>query len=413
MKSVKTILSVFFLSLTISAATSQDLRWGKMLGSDKEEYALNHVTDKDGNIYVAGKTNGVVSEKNLGQNDGFVIKLDSEGNKLWSAQFGSEGDEDIQWSAIDNKGSVYIAGTTTMSQAGKAGTREDIIIVKYNPDGRKEWQRQIGTDSTDIAKGIFADSKGSVFVTGLTNGKMGQSVSGKADCFLMKLDQKGNILKTIQFGTPLDDHGYSVTGGTDDDIFICGTTWGDLGGKNAGFIDGFTGHFSSDLVLKEFRQFGTDGFDIPLVLHTDKNNDLFIGGSTSGNFGGTQIGEGDCFLLRMDGKGTIVWNRQFGTDHHDGIRGIDINDSVSENILVSGIQNLPPEKAFVRLYSKDGNMLWEKIIVAPGRTDGTSGKDVLFDLKGNFTHLGLTGFDMYGPIIGGHDAFIMKMSLPK
>lgn len=405
----KTFLLTFFLTNALIPAGSQDIRWGKMLGSDKEEYALNHITDKNGNIYVSGKTTGTVSGSNLGQNDGFLIKLDSEGNKVWSAQFGSEGDEDIQWSAIDNSGSVYITGTTT----GKSGGKEDIIIVKYNTEGKQEWQRQIGTDSADIAKGIFADNKGSIFVTGLTNGKMGQSASGKADCFIMKLDQKGNVIKTIQFGTPVDDHGYSVTGGSDNDIFICGTTWGNLGGKNAGFIDGFTGHFSSDLDLKEFHQFGTDGFDIPLVLHTDKNNDLFIGGSTSGSLAGNQIGEGDCFLLKIDTKGEIVWKKQFGTDHHDGVRGIDINDQVTDNILVSGIQNLPPEKAFVRLYKKDGTMLWEKFFEVPGRTGGTSGKDVNFDSKGNFTHLGLTGFDLFGPTIGGHDVFIVKMSLPK
>jgi len=51
----------------------------------------------------------------------------------------------------------------------------------------------------------------------------------------------------------------------------------------------------------------------------------------------------------MDQKGVIVWKRQFGTDQNDGVRGIDINDAVSDKVFISGIINLPPEKAFIRI----------------------------------------------------------------
>jgi hypothetical protein len=404
---IRLALITSFLFSSMSATEGQDIVWGKMLGSDNEEYALNHVTDKDGNIYVSGKTTGVIDGTNAGMNDGFLIKLDGNGNKLWSAQFGSSGDEDIQWSAIDNNANIYITGFTKGSLSGNNKGKEDVFVVKYNKDGKQEWLKQIGTDSTDIAKGIYADNKGFIYVTGSTNGSMGKKNPGKSDGILIKLDEKGNIIKTLQFGTSGDDLANSVTGGTKDDLFICGTTWGDLGGKNAGFIDGFISHLTANLEKTEYFQFGTAGFDIPLVLVSDMYNNIFVGGSTSGSFAGNQAGEGDCFLLNMDPKGSIIWKQQFGTDHHDGVRGIDLDES-SKTILVSGIMNLPPEKAFVRFYKTDGSMLWEKFILAPGTTDGTSGKDILFDHNGYFTHLGLSGKDVFGPVIGGHDAYILK-----
>jgi len=393
-----------FLIITLPSK-SQEMKWGKMLGSDKEEYVLSHVADNNGNIYISGKTTGNIGGNNLGLNDGFIVKQDSSGNILWSQLFGSEVDEDIQWSAIDNTGNIYITGFTTGTLTGRQYGKEDIIIVKYTPGGALEWKKQIGTDSTDIAKGICTDQEGNIYVTGATGGKLGQIASGKNDCFIMKLDSKGNVLKTIQFGTPSDDFSNSVTPGKDKDIFVCGTTWGELQGRNNGVIDGFTGHLTSSLEKPEFHQFGTDGFDIPLVLHADKNNDLFVAGSTSGNFASEQAGEGDCFLLKMDQKGDIVWNKQFGTDHHDGARGIDINDSVSDNIFISGILNLPPERAFIRIYSKDGNMLWEK------EFEGSSGKDIIVDDKGNFTHIGLSREPLFGPLSGGADVYVVKMNL--
>ena len=409
----KSILLVLFLSVTAVQTKSQEILWGKMLGSDKEEYVLNHLVDNDGSIYIPGKTSGDIGGNNLGQNDGFLIKLDSSGNKLWSVQFGSEGDEDIQWSALDNLGYIYVTGFTTGALEGKNYGKEDVIIVKYSSSGELVWKKQIGTDSTDIAKGICTDSGGYVYIIGMTAGRLGQVSNGKSDCFIIKLDQDGNIINTVQFGTEKDDLCYSVIPGISDDISVCGTTWGDLEVKNRGFVDGFTGHFTSDLKLQGIHQFGSEGFDIPLVLKPDEKNDLFIAGTTSGDFASPQAGAGDCFVLRMDQKGEIIWKRQFGTDQNDGVRGIDIDDAVSDKIFISGIINLPPENGFIRVYSKDGDMLWERIFEAQGFTGGTSGKDIHLDKKGNITHLGLTKIPLFSPVIGGNDVYVVKMDAKK
>jgi hypothetical protein len=387
------------LLLSALSLRSQNLLWSKILGSEGEEYTLNHLTDMNNNVYVSGKTTGSVDGQNLGQNDGFLMKLDNSGKIIWKRQFGSDKEDDVQWSAIDNNGNVYLAGFTLGSFGSKNKGKEDIFIVKYDPAGKLIWQKQFGTDSTDIAKGICIGKEGSVYITGGTNGTLGERSSGKSDCFVMKCDVNGNILSSLQFGTPEDDLGYSIAAGNGSGIFLCGTTWGSISGKNHGFIDCFTAHMTGDLIETSFNQFGSDGFDIALVLHPDKENNLYVGGSTSGNFGADQKGEGDCFLLKLDQNGNILWHEQFGTEHHDGIRGIDVD----KNVIISGIQNLPPEKAFIRIYDSDGKLKWEKTF------EGTSGKDVIAGKKG-FTHLGLTGSDLFGPLIGGHDIYLLKYS---
>lgn len=403
-KLLKPVLLTAFIISSVSA-NSQTLKWAKLIGSVKEEYSLNHLKDTAGNMYISGKTTGSISGENAGFNDGFLMKLDKAGKIIWKKQFGSGQEEDVQWSAIDNSGNVYLTGFTTGSLFGKNVGKEDIFIVKFNPEGEQEWQKQVGTDSTDIAKGICTDRNGFVYLTGATNGVLGKNSFGKSDCFIMKIDGKGKIVTTRQFGTSQDDNGYSVTTGANDNLFFCGTTWGDMEGKNAGFIDAFTGHLTNDLEPVNFKQFGSDGFDMALVVHADSENNLYVGGSTSGNFGGTQSGDGDCFLLKQNEKGDIIWNKQFGTEHHDGVRGIEIN----EDILVSGVMNLPPEKAFVRIYDRNGNMTWEKTFETDGQGGGTSGKDVVADRDG-FTLLGLTGSGIFGPVIGEHDIYLLKFS---
>lgn len=408
-----TLIVLALVILTNYAQSQTDFIWGKQFGSDKDEYVLNHVTDASGNIYVAGKTTGIIDTKNFGKNDGFLTKIDSTGNVLWSRQFGTTEEENIQWCAIDKSGSVYITGSTTGDLSGKNFGKEDIFVVKYSSEGQLEWSRQFGTDSTDVAKGICTDKDDNVYLTGFTNGKLGATSFGKTDCFIMKIDSNGNQLFITQFGTPLDDYSYSVTEGSGSDIFVCGSTWGVFDGKNNGMIDGFTGQFTNKGNLIKYNQFGSEGFDIAMVIAMDNEKNIYVGGTTSGNFGCQQIGEGDCFLIKLSEKGDILWKNQFGTKNNDGIRGISIKSDISDNLLISGVINLPPADAFIRMYKKDGALLWERIFAAEGNGSGTSGKDAGFDNRGNFYHLGLTGANLFGNLIGKHNYYLVKFRLDK
>jgi hypothetical protein len=406
---VITVLSI----ITNNLKSQSNFIWGKQFGNAKDLYILNHVNDDQGNIYVAGKTTGIMDKRNYGKNDGFLSKIDSSGNIQWSRQFGTAEEEDIQWCTIDKKGCVYITGSTTGDLNNKNAGKTDIFIIKFDRDGQTIWSRQFGSDSTDTSKGIYEDSNGNVYITGYTNGILGQSSFGKTDCFIMKLDCDGNQLFTTQFGTPEDDFSYSITGGSESDVYVCGSTRGEISGKNNGLMDGFTGQFTDKGKLLKYNQFGSEGFDVAMIITADVENNLYVGGSTSGNFGYAQIGEGDGFLIKLNQKGEILWNNQFGTKNNDGVRGITINKNISDNILISGVQNLPPAQAFIRMYRKDGSLLWERNFVARGKNGDTSGKDVSIDNKGNIYHLGLTGANLFGNLNGEHDFYLVKIGLDK
>jgi hypothetical protein len=401
------IIFLAFIAITNAANSQTKFVYGKTLGSEKEDYILNHAIDANGNLYIAGKTTGTIGSPNLGKNDGFLTKIDSIGKVLWTKQFGTSEDEDVQWCAIDKSANIYITGSTAGDLNGKNAGKEDVFIAKYDSDGKMLWTKQFGTDGTDVARSIYADNNGSVYVTGNTEGKFGTAAFGKADCFVLKLDKDGNQIFIKQFGTSGDDYGYCITAGAGSDILLCGSTWGDLGGKSKGLIDIFTGQFTEKGDLIKYNQFGSEGVDIAEVVNMDKEHNIYIGGMTTGNFGATQGGEGDAFLMKVNEKGDIVWNNQFGTSNNDGLRAISFGQDISDNLLVSGIMNLPPANAYIRMYNKDGKMLWEKIFV------GCSGKDVKFDTFGNIYHVGLTGEDIFGNRRGGHNFYVVKLRMDK
>ncbi len=405
-RSFRIILTAILLYTSINLKSQTNFVWGKQFGSLEEDYTLNHVVDKDGNIYVSGKTKGIMDGQNLGENDGYITKIDSLSNTVWSKQFGTPLNDDVQWSAIDEKGCVYITGITMGSMEGTNKGKEDIFVVKFNPDGALAWTRQFGTDSIDMAQGIYADKMGGIYIAGGTMGVMGDKSFGNMDGIILKINEYGEKVYVSQFGTSGNDNAVGISG-NEKSLYITGTTWGDLGGKSQGMIDAFAGIFSTDGKPARFIQFGTDGFDIGLQIIADKENNLYVGGSTSGNLEQAQLGEGDCFLTKIDSNGNVEWSRQFGTPNHDGVRGLEYNSKVSGNILVSGVMNLPPAKTFLRMYDPKGSLLWEKIFL------GASGKDASLADNGNIYLLGLTGESIFGKLIGVTDVILVKIKLDR
>ena len=145
----------------------------------------------------------------------------------------------------------------------------------------------------------------------------------------------------------------------------------------------------------------------------DKEGNIYVGGSTGGDLAGKQQGEGDCFLAKINSNGDRVWTQQFGTEKWDGVLGIDMNESVSDNIIVSGCQHWPACQSFVRMYKSDGSLVWIRNSVASGKFGGTCGKGVCIDRKGNVYHTGMTGGNLFNSVLGQHDIFVVKYETGK
>lgn len=418
MKNLFKIQRLFILSLFVCFAnytqSQTNFIYGKQFGSNNESVAYNPVSDKYGNVYIAGDTKGAIAGQYFGKTDGFVSKHDSTGNTIWSKQFGTSEEEKITWLALDQIGNVYITGCTNGLLGDKIFGKEDIVVAKFDSNGNLEWQKQFGSDSTDVGNTIYVDAQGYIYVVGATKGTMDKMSLGKADCVILKLDSTGNIVWKKQFGTPKGDECQGIAGdGTY--IYVTGYTFGDLAAVNKGSLDAFVGKFTDKGVQVKFFQFGTNALELASHIAIDKEKNIYIGGTTLGDFRGKNQGEGDSFLTKISKDFEIIWIQQFGKIKWDGINGIALNEDVSENIIVSGCQNWPSCESFVRMYNKDGSLLWVNNYTASGKNGGTCGKGVCIDNKGNIYHSGNTGGNLFKSIDKpeGHDIFLMKLNLDK
>jgi hypothetical protein len=109
-------------------------------------------------------------------------------------QFGSVDYDEAQDIAVDANGNVYVTGYTYGSLDGNVNSGDaDLFLIKYNQGGIKEWTKQIGTAFDDIAYGISIDTSGNAYITGSTDGTLGDSNYGEYDIFVTKYNSDGTL----------------------------------------------------------------------------------------------------------------------------------------------------------------------------------------------------------------------------
>lgn len=395
------------LIFSTSTANAQvDFIWGKQFGTDRDERTRNLIIDSLDNVYVFGKTNGKVGKENFGKYDGFIVKIDAAANTKWSKQIGSSEEDDFFNAAIDTLGNLYVTGYIGVGTKNISIPNVDILVVKINSNGEIAWQKQYGTDSIDIGVNIAVNTNGEIYVIGSTGGVIGKASKGKTDCFILNLDNMGNQLNVVQFGTSAEEQGYGITIGMDNNIYVCGTTEGNMAAENAGKSDIFWAIFSKDLKQQKIKQLGTEKFDCAAQIKTDSKNNIYIAGSTDWVLDPKQKLDGDCFLQKWNDQGEINWTEQFGTDNWDGINGLALIQD--KGVIVSGCQNNPQCQSFCRMYNENGSLLWTRNIIAQGDR-GTCGKGVCINQQGEIYHAGYTGANLFSELRGGHDVFLVKL----
>jgi hypothetical protein len=166
--------------------------------------------------------------------------------------------------AVDGAGNVYVAGSTSGDLDG-VGVDDplfggvDFFLAKFDPSGNLLFTRQLGTVPADEARGVAVDGAGNVYVTGSTAGDLdglgGDPLFGDVDLFLARFDPSGDLLFTRQLGTVPADSAFGVAVArlaVGGNVFVTGETLGDLDGPDVG-APPFGG---TDLFLDKFDPFG-------------------------------------------------------------------------------------------------------------------------------------------------------------
>ena len=377
------LTSLLFLS---ESGIAQELEWIRQFDTAGFERA-DAVAVDGSSVYAAGHTTGTFpGETKVGTFDGFLRKYDTDGNELWTRQFGLVGPTNRpipQGIATDETG-VYVAGyvfdpfsrprffgfvrkydpaghlvwtrlvsainhtnqiwaiSADASGVYVAGNRSDLsvglaaFVTKYDAAGTELWTRLIDSTNTDVADAVCVDGNG-VYVAGRAAAPLpGQSHVSGFDPFVRKYDLDGNEVWTRQFGTTSHFESAEAVSVQGNDVYVVGRTSEPLPGQTrSGGVDAFVRKY--DIDGNEFwtRQFHiTSGFSQSVGGSADATG-VYLAGRTSISLPGqTNLGANDAFVRKYDVDGDEAWTRQFGSALTD--RGTSVADEVGK-IYVAGI----------------------------------------------------------------------------
>ena len=115
-------------------------QWTRQIGTAEEDIAIGITSDPSGNVYVTGYTGGSLDGYSNGENnDIFIVKYDSGGIKQWTQQLGSAEEDFGIGITLDSSGDVYATGFTGGGLDGNANAgNNDFFVVKYDTDGNKQ-----------------------------------------------------------------------------------------------------------------------------------------------------------------------------------------------------------------------------------------------------------------------------------
>lgn len=191
--------------------------WIRTYGGSENDYAYSVLQTLDGGYIVAGRTNSF----GAGSNDFYVVKTRFNGSSQWERTFGGT-DSDGAWSIQQaTDGGYVIVGYTFSYGAGNG----DVYMVKIDSDGNSMWTRTYGGSGGDKAYSVQKTNDGGYILTGVTG------PSGNRDVYLVKTDANGNLLWAQTYGGSGWDFGRSVRQTSDGGYIIAG--YGDSYGEGA------------------------------------------------------------------------------------------------------------------------------------------------------------------------------------
>lgn len=348
-------------------AGAQEFRWIRQFGTTGNDQARGVWADPSG-IYVVGFVDGALpGQSSSGGTDAFLRKYDSNGGEVWTRQFGTAGFDGIAKVSADASG-VYVVGATGGALPGQSHAGAiDAFVRKYDTNGNELWTRQFGTASNDVTNSVSVDASG-VYVGGLTGGTLpGQVSAGDADAFIRKYDANGNELWTLQFGTPgIDQITESGVFADTTGVYVAGETTGALPGQlNAGGGDVFVRKYDAFGKEQWTRQFGGSDFDLVRGIVVEARS-IFVGGFTLGALPGqSSAGSRDAFVRKYDLDGIEQWTRQFGTPSLDQAHAISAQSGAvylfgKTDGTFPGQTSAGSTDAFVRKYNINGNEVWTR-----------------------------------------------------
>ncbi len=174
----------------LKLSTNGNIIWQKIFGDNSTgmEVGRSVTATSDGGYLIAGTTDSYGN----GSKDLLIIKLDKNGNLMWSKVYGGAGSENAYTVIETSDGGYIVAGATDSFGAGL----NDGWLIKIDNNGTIVWEKTYGGSANDILWSVKETQDGGFVATGYS-----VSFSGNLDMLIIKAGRDGRVKSCTAVGT--------------------------------------------------------------------------------------------------------------------------------------------------------------------------------------------------------------------
>jgi hypothetical protein len=323
-----------FPFIMATAQVAPQIEWENTIGGNSYDNLTSMIQTTDDGYFVGGTSkSGISSDKSEASSsyDYWVLKLDSFGHIIWQNTIGGTATDRLE-SAIQTFDKGYLLGG--YSNSGISGDKtepvigeEDYWVVKLDSSGNIMWQNTIGGDDEDELFSVIQTSDGGYLLGGYSysdvSGDKTENNLGwyyTPDYWIVKLDSVGNIMWQNTIGGDDNDELYSVIQTSDGGYLLGGTSDSDFSNDKSESSKG-----SYDYWIVKLDSYGnkiwqnTIGGDkddwLWSVKQTSDEGYILGGYSSSGIWADkseANIGSNDLWTVKVDNYGNVVWQNTIG-----------------------------------------------------------------------------------------------------
>ncbi|MEI7801785.1 MAG: T9SS type A sorting domain-containing protein [Bacteroidota bacterium] len=296
MKTKNIFVTILFLNI-IGTTVSAQSTFQKSLGGSAEDFGTTLKPTSDNGFILVGTT----ASYGAGGDDIYLIKLNADGDTIWTKTYGGSDDEYGSSVKQTSDGGYIISGDT--KSFGVAG--KDVYLIKTDMNGNLSWSKTFGSVGNDYGNTVLQTTDGGYLVSGTTE-NIG---AGNYNVYFIKINSTGDTLWTKTYGGALEDDGNYVIQTSGGGYIMIGTTVSfGAGGDDIYVIK--TNSSGDTLWTKSYGGIADDyGFSID-----ETTDEGFILTGTTKSYG---AGDFDCYLLKINTSGDVEWSKTYGSSATD------------------------------------------------------------------------------------------------
>ncbi len=286
----------------------------KTIGGTENEVIYQSLQSQNGYVYAVGET----YSQTKGGSDGYLIVLNPFSQEVIECRFGGEQDDVLKSIAALPNGQFALAGSTKSKGNGKA----DAWVVYVDDKGKFLSDKTYGTAGDDAFNVVVATDDGSLFFAGYQNNqKLGLWIMKESDgktVFDRQLMVE-QYIKTVKSGVADTEGGIVLLGDTQkSDASKSGNVWL-LGIDKSGNKTKFEKQYGEANTYEEAAQ----------IIKTADDGYAVVG--RTDNTHGKKL---NAWLLKLDVTGTFQWEENYGGSDFDF--GTSVVQTADEQYILVG-----------------------------------------------------------------------------